>query len=367
LVVVAGLSILMGPAVGQRPLSGAQKRDADKVLALVKESSEDVGRRAVLGIAGLGDPLRRYLQEIGTKAPERGEVLTTLRHLDWAEGGDLLTQEMSAPPDPWSLWAAQLGEILIIKGLDQWAGLQIGPEYDPAAGTLSVTLAMTSDPLLPLGGAGIERSTTRLEGKEITIEGKVFAFQPREYTLKLFGGDVILRSVGTGAFRYSLHAGAPPVARTGQTKLQRVKAGHPDLVFADRSPDAARAHCRRIQQYVFRIVDGCEPLPTYGTSDEARFAQAEQVQVDLREEPNGPRVLLVAFPHSDESLAYDMNTHGLLTGFGGRTLGVAPQDVLVWLGGNEVHETNWFFDKGKWTRPKGRLQQRVRALFPEDS
>ncbi|MAG56656.1 MAG: hypothetical protein CMJ83_10235 [Planctomycetes bacterium] len=360
------LSTVSTDLAAQRALSSTQKRKVDAALKAVKDGTDSDKLLAVRKIAPFGDPLHKYLLGLAQKHPERGEVFEAMRKLDWVEGKDLIAKDVKAPQPEWSLWTIGAGEVIVLRGVNQWAGLRIHDDYDPSKGLLTVTVALTKDKLLPLGGPGVKRETKNVAGKEVVLEGASPAFPVRDYSMKVFGSDVLIRSVGSGAFRYGLRPGAPAVARTGRNDLRRVKASDKKLVFQDRPPTEIVQNCRRTQQYLFRIIDGMEPLPTYGTEDESRFASAEQVQVQMREEGTGKRVLLVAFPHSDESVPYDDGAHALLTSFARRLFDVGPKDVLVWIGKNEAHETNWFFEKGKWKRPRGRLQKRVRALFPED-
>ena len=150
------------------------------------------------------------------------------------------------------------------------------------------------------------------------------------------------------------------------SNLHRVRPTMKGLIWRDRADEILAKDLRRTQQYLFRIIDGVQPLPTYGTDDEARFARTEQVRVEMRQEDNGKRVLLVAFPHADEAIAYDTTTHALLLAFVDRMFKIGQKQLLVWIGKNEAHEANWFYDNGRWRRPSGILAKRIRALFPED-
>lgn len=351
----------------QRALKSSQKRQVDKALKKMKEGTEAEKAQALRRIAVFGQPVHDYLLQIAQKEPSRSEVFQAMRKLDWIEGRDLEAKDVGGTGSPWSLWTIGTNEVILLKGLNRWTGLLIHDDYDPVAGTMTVTLAETDNKVLPLGGPGVKRETRRLTGKEIVLEGQASAFPTRDFTTKVMGSDVTLRSVGSQAFRYGLMPGCLPAARTGQKDMRRVRGGMKELVYYDRPPKDVAAKCRKTQQYLFRIVEGMEPLPTYGTSDEDKFAHAEQIQVEVRQERSGAHVLLIAFPHADESVPYDLTAHALLLAFVKRVFSIDEKDVLVWIGKNEAHETNWFMTrKGKWRLPSGRLRKRVRELFPED-
>jgi len=366
LVLVLAFLLLALEAPGQRSLKPTQRRKVDRALAKMKGATEAERDRLLREIAVFGAPLHGYLLKIADKDPSRGEVFTAMRRLDWIEGKDLETRDVGGAAPPWSLWSVGLGEVVMLRGLKRWTALRIEESYDPVAGKLTVTLAETESQVLSMGGPGVKRETRVLTGVEVVLEGRASAFPTRDFTTKVMGSDVVIRSVGSAAFRFSLKAGSRPVARTGQTNLKRVRAGMKGLVYHDRPRTDIAANCRRTQQYLFRLVDGMEPLPTYGTEDEDKFAHAEQVVVELRQERSGGNVLLVSFPHADETVPYDPPTHALLLAFAKRVFDVEENDTLVWIGKNEAHEANWFYNKGKWKRAAPRLRKRVRELFPED-
>ena len=255
---------------------------------------------------------------------------------------------------------------MVLRGSNRWIGLQIDPKYDPTADSMKVTISETKDGLLPLGGPGTETETKTILGKDPGATAVVgAAFPSKDFVIPAFGGEVVLRSFGSNAFRYRHHPGSPPVARSGKTKMKRVKGKLKGLVFHEKPPHDAQTNARRTQQYLFRIIDGLEPLPTYGTSDEARFANAEEIQVDVREESDGTRVLLVAFPHQREPKFDDVHST-LLGRFAERLMKIDADDILVWKGKNDVHEVNEFWNGKKFVRPRGKLLKRIRGLFPED-
>lgn len=363
---VACLALLTTSLTAQRGLSSSERRKVDRALKVVKNGSDEEKTDALRNVAVHGEAVNRYLLKIAEKSPQRGEVFEALRKLDWLFGKDLETKSVNAKSEPWTMWTVGAGEVLLLKGINKWFGVQIQKGYDPSSGTIDITLATSKDKLLPLGGPGVKREEYTVTGKEVVLEGRQFAFNPRDYRFQVAGSQITIRSVGSGAFRVGLHPGTLPVARTGLNDLRRVRPNMKGLVWTDR-PDADLANdLRRTQQYLFRLIDGLQPLPTYGTEDEAKFAHAEQVQIEMRQDAKGKRVLLVSFPHSDEEIAYDKATHALLLAFVGRMFKSDPKDVLVWIGKNEAREANWFYDKGRWRRPSGTLAKRVRALFPED-
>lgn len=363
---LACIALLMPMLSAQRGLSSSQRREVDRGLKVIKDGGDDEKAAAVRKVAAHGEAANRYLLKIAQKSPDRGEVFEAIRKLDWLFGKDLATKEVEAKAEPWTLWTVSAGEVLLLKGINTWIGVQIHEDYDPSAGTIDITLAKSTDRVLPLGGPGVERAAYTVTGKEIVLEGRQFAFPVREYGFKVLGSEIVIRSIGSRAFRFGLHPGTLPVARTGMTNLRRVRPTMKGLVWYDRVDEPLAKDLRRTQQYLFRIIEGIQPLPTYGTEDEDRFAHAEQARVEMRQDAAGKCVLLVSFPHSDEALAYDETSHALLLAFVARIFKLGPKDVLVWIGKNEAHEANWFYGKGRWRRPSGVFAQRVRKLFPED-
>ncbi|NRA95242.1 MAG: hypothetical protein HRU14_03435 [Planctomycetes bacterium] len=360
------IALLTSALSAQSGLSSSQRRQIDRALKIIKNGGDDEKATAMRQVAIHGEAANRYLAKIAQKNPDRGEVFEAIRKLDWLFGKDLATKDVTARAEPWTLWAVPAGEVVLFKGLGLWIGVQIHEDYDPSTGTIHITTATSTDKVLPLGGPGVLRAVHAVTGKAVVLESRQFAFPPRHYTLKMPGADIGIRSIGSGAFRFGLHPGTLPVARTGMSNLHRVRPTMKGLIWRDRADEILAKDLRRTQQYLFRIIDGGQPLPTYGTDDEARFARTEQVRVEMRQEDNGKRVLLVAFPHADEAIAYDTTTHALLLAFVDRMFKIGQKQLLVWIGKNEAHEANWFYDNGRWRRPSGILAKRIRALFPED-
>ena len=353
--------------VAQKRLSRADERAIDKALEGFADLDKDEQRSRVMAIAALGKSVDEHLANLVNKDPSRGEVFKALDALHYVRGRDLHMKDMKVEVVPWSRWTFAADEVLLLKGLNRYAGLQVQSGYDPSKGEISVTLVETDDPIRSLGGPGVKKQVLRLTGKEVVIEGApIRAFPTREYTLKLFGAEVVLRTEGTGAFRYRKDQGAPPVSRTGKKRLKSVKASMAKDQFEGQPDRKIDESCRRVQQYLFRIMDGFDPLPTYGTPDEARFAAAEQVRITARADATNQLVMLVEFPHAEEDIPFTTNTHALLQAFVDQCALDPKPDLLIWRGKSEVHEVNQFWNGTKFVKPDSRLKKRVRDLFPED-
>lgn len=360
--------VLSAVATGQpasRPLSGTDQRALDQEIRKFAEGSERERTAAAIRLLEAGPAARGYLRKKADSPESDGLPARILETMDFVSGDDLLKAPMDIPPSPWSLWTIAAGEVLVVRGDKVWTGVRIDPAIDHRAGTVTAHISVTKDPLLALGGPGVERSSVKVTGHPVeTAPGRILAYPPKDYVVAIPGGEVVLRSAGSQAFRFRPGPGGMPVARTGQTEFRQVKAGDPKLKYADDLDAEAPARCRRVQQYLFRILDGVKPLQTYGTPEEAKYAHAEHVRVELREEAGGVRVLCVAFPHL-ESPPFDAGTAFLLRRFGVEAARVKPENILVWAGDHEATDVNRFWDGKAFTVPEGALQKRIRRLFPE--
>ncbi len=352
------------PAQGS--LNSTQRRQVKRVLELLDAGSDDEARGPIREVAAWGGAADRHLTALASKDPGRAGPLRLLRRLEHVRGRDLETKEVDDTPDPWTPWAVSAGEVVLAKGVGRWVGLRVQEDNDPSSDVLNVELAWTEDPLLPLGGAGVTRERRSLKGTVVVLEGSQPAFPVRDYAVTVDGVTIRLRSAGSQAFRFSLGADSSPVARTGQRSLRRVKGSMKGLSWRGRPDEAAAAATRRLQQYLFRLVDGVDPLPTYGTEDESRFAHAESVRVMIRESHEGKRFVVIALPFSDEDVAYDPLCHKLVLAFVERNFSISDEQVLVYIGQQEARSANLFYAKGRWRRLRGGAAKRVQELFPED-
>jgi hypothetical protein len=351
----------------QRGLGSAALKRVQTVLKGFDDLDKDGRRKAIMEIADLGTALEDHLKEMTIKDPKDNTGFYALDALHYAMGRDIIMREVSVQASPYSRWTFSTGEILLLKGIDSWMGIRIEEKYDPDGGTMSVEMVPTKDRLQPMGGITEGRKTVELKGEDAPAKpGRATAFKARVYRFSAFGGDVEFLSVGTKGFRYRLTGGSPPVYLTGKSRFKDVRASLADDKYEDRNDASWDAHARRAQQYLFRIVPGHEPLPTYGTEDEAHFAAAESIHSEVRVDATHRPVVIVSFPHSEKLPLFDTKTHTLLLTFCRQCFGSTPVDLLVWAGTQELREFNDVFDGKAFAKPNTGMRARLRMLFPED-
>lgn len=371
---LALLSILAGLLAGraafciqQRPLDSRSERRVALALLKIEGKDKDEQRKEMLAVADLGASLERHLAALAARDTTSPVPLQAIDALHYLWGRDLIEKPMKASTSPYSRWTFGVGEILVLQGLSDWAGIRVAETYDPDKGTVSIEVVRTKDPILPLHGPGVERETIPVAGELApAAAGRQTAFHPRLYRFRVLGGDVELLSVGTRGFRYRLGDSALPVFKTGKSNYREVKASMAGGRFESKPNEDWDANARRAQQYLYRLIDGLDPLPTYDTEDEARFASAEHIQTGVLSETTTVPVLYASFPHALEDPPYTPQIHALLLDFAKSAFNREDMEVVVSRGNQEMREANLYFDGKAFKRPADALRKRLRNLFPED-
>ncbi|HMS16218.1 MAG TPA: hypothetical protein PKA37_05205 [Planctomycetota bacterium] len=357
-----------GPLCAQRDgLGSADLKRVQDVLKGFESLDKPAQRKAILRVAELGTPLEKHLQDITVKEPRKALGFQALDALHFAMGRDLMQKEMKTAVSPYTRWTFGTGEILILKGVGRWMGVRLDERYDPSEGVLRLELVTTQDPLTPLGTITKDRQEVELKGEIVPhVTGRPKAFPQRLYKFTAFGGNVEILSVGTKGFRYGLKDDAPGVYRTGKTRLKDVRAREAEDQFESKVDASLDAHARRAQQYLFRILDDHEPLPTYDTPDEAHFGGAESIHAEIRMDSNRTPIVVISFPHAEKPVSYGAREHIMLTNFVRACLRPVAAEVLVSAGTQELREGNLYFNGKVFAKPNAREVARLRTLFPED-
>lgn len=347
---------------GERPLAPTDRADLESKARTFGALDTRQQRTVLLALMKKGPAWRSHLEQ-HSEEPRLKALLTALDALD---GRDLQTKVLSPRESPWSRWSMSAGEVLVLRAGDHYAAVRVDSNIDLKGQRISVDVMSTKDPLLPFGGPGPTKERIEVQGRAAPIEpGRPSAYSPAEYSLQVLGQDLTLRSRGTSAFQVKLLPASFAVARSFTQDARKVKGKDPKLKYREGKDVALDGHARRIQQYLFRILEGIQPLPTYDTPDEAAYAEAEHIRVEFREDGNDAPTLLVSFPHLD-SPPFGGDEAWLLQRFSERLLRMKPVETLVSCGNHEAHDQNRYWNGKEFLIPKGELQKRVRSLYPED-
>ena len=330
------------------------------------QRAEGPDRKEILGrFARWGEPFRSYLRKRRKDDPIQGQIPGLLKDLDHLEGLDLLQLKVKRKPSPTTPWVFSSRQVVVVRLKTSWAALRIGDGHDPSARTLSVQASFVKDKLQLFRERGPQVRILTAKGR-LAPHASVMAsaFPDCFYDLDLGECTVVIRSVGADGFRI-IYGPDFSVAFTSQMKFRRLKPSAKGLHYESKPSTIYPAVERRVQKYLFRILDGVEPLPTFETPDEARYAFAEPVQVEIREEPGGKPVLWIVISHS-EGPPYTSLSDELLLRFAYRAARIPAKDIVVSFGDQEPREANRFWQKGRFRPAKGALLKRIRRLFPDD-
>ncbi len=351
----------------ERPeLGSRQKNEVKKYMQRYAKARNDEDREeAIVALLSHGRAAVAYLESAGLKPDQEEAFATVKEESEKRLGLDILKDNKSAPAHSWSISYLTMGEIALVRKDEIFAGFMVHDGPEVALGKIKVSWWCQTGPARKLDQAGGEKGELDLEGKRVEKPLKANSgYDEFEYDFELGGSRHKLRFIGPA---YFLFEPAPTwgFCFSGESKPSKLKNSDDGLVFLDSRSDAVPRLQRQLQDYVYRVVPGAEPL-NLSEEEKAQFAQYEAVQIFIRRQRRDSGLVVLVRFLEPESIGFADHHTSYIINFIREILPIEPDSVLISAGSAPSLEGNQFWEKGKWVKPRGKLVEKLRGTFPED-
>ncbi|MCB9831144.1 MAG: hypothetical protein H6807_01620 [Planctomycetes bacterium] len=360
---LGGLSALAQPAP---EINSRQKNEVKKYLQrYAKARSDEEKEDAMIGLFRHGRGGLAFLESAPLKPDEQAAVEELKKVAPQRLGFDILKENKSVPLAPWSISYLKFGEICLVRKDDVFAGFVIEDSPEVATGKIKLTWWCQTGPAKKLDQAGGEKGELEIEGKKAEKPFKPNSgYDEYDFDFELGGTRHKLRFIGPA---YFLFEPAPTwgFCFSGESKPGKLKNSDDSIVYVDARSDAVPRLTRQLQDYVYRIVPGAEPL-NLSEAEKSQFAQYEAVQIFIRRQRRSSDLLVLIRFLEKNQIQFAEYHPDYIANFIREILPIDEDSLLISVGSAPSLEGNEYWEKGKWVRPKGKLIEKLRATFPED-
>jgi hypothetical protein len=256
-------------------------------------------------------------------------------------------------------------ELVLFKHGDQFGGFVVDRAGSVAhEGKLKIKWWSQHGEIKRLTQPGGKSGETEVSGVKSALAMRANSgFIEYDFEVPVEETKIQIHYVGPAAFRYRLQDGIKIALTGGNTPVRHTDTDK-DVAYSDRYPARLGRAAKLLQEYIFRIVPGCEPLPLEG-ADKAAFAQYEQVQIHVRESRPGREPVIVISFLEPENIQIASWHRRYIMNFLNEILDVKDENVLIVGGNSPSMEGNQMWNDVEWTRMNQKAVKLIRTNLPE--
>lgn len=354
--------VAVAPAQSSRKLESKAKTAIRKAIAKYVKTPVDDKPALLPEFMRYGRPGIDYLETLKGKKGYSADISVIRHRAKKMLGFDLLEKKPEKPFTHHPNYFA-FGEIVLFKREGVFGGFRVLDTLDGTEGRIDVETWLQRGKGKALVQPGGEAGTKTIEGKKCATTVKPnTAYEEFEFALDFGDFELHIRFIGPAYFVVKLD-GETGLAVTGLDNPKKIKSSDPHH-YVVTAADLARAK-ELLQQYLFRVVPGCEPLQLT-EAERAEFAQYEAVQIEMRyARPAGDPIVMVKFPEPG-AVGFTALENAYLRNFVHELLPTEDRHILVMGGMSAGYEGNKFWHDDEWLRPSKDVVKLLRKEFVED-
>lgn len=345
----------------------AKAKDELKQMALALSKAKDDAEKEKLAplLLTWGKAGVEFLETLKAKKEFADCLAVALTDAPSRLGLDIAKKSVDVR-EAWSTSYFPMDEVVLLKKEGFFGGFMIDSKAStPHEGKIKYKWWRQTDPIAKLTAAGGKSGENEATGvKSAKNMRPNSAFTDYEFDLKIDDAPIVLRFVGPAAFKHK-YDGTIGFAYTGLAKFDGIAPTDQKFVFANEYPKGLGRSAKLLQEYLFRIVPGAEPLLAEGADKEA-FAQYEQVQVHVRElRPSRDPVVIVWILEPDNVQVAPWHRR-YIQNFLNELVPLKDENLLMIGGQAPSMEGNKMWGEKGWEKLSPKAIKLLRSAMPEN-